>query len=405
MGENLNKLISLTFDEKPEVRIKAAESLEKLDDPGAVFALVELSYDKDPKVRESAENALAKKKTEEKEVLSFAELFAQGKKTGDKKEKMTLDAKEKLLSPISAMFERQLGKDKAERVKTKMMPTIERIYHKASRTHKGKKATPEDSGRKVIQEFLTGYLEAISDIDQENGVDIAPEAVREQIKDIPEVQAEETVAETVVPEAVQETTASDEALELEEVGKESAVDRVSADIQRIENDEYIEMEGEKVVMDTLPNTFFKKAYETMMVSEGDEDIMKREMDSLLKSAENDLKIAFKVAKKKFKEKKITNITNIKDGTRNINTDLLDVKEVENIEYVKSKRSKEKAVATRIVVNDENGNEGVVYLFEGRGMPVQPGMKIKVVKGQAKTFDFSGETGLTVGKRGDVYIVL
>ena len=396
MGEDLNKLISLTFDENPEVRIKAAESLENVDDPGAVFALVELSYDKEPKVREKAESALAKKKNEEKEVLSFAELFAQGKKHGEKKEKMTLDKKEKLLSPISAMFERQLGKEKAERVKNKMMPTIERIYHKTSRAPKGKK-TQEDSGRKVIQEFLTGYLEAISDIDSENGIDSAPEAVKEQMKELPEVQVQETVAE--------ETTASDEALELEEVGKSSAVDRVSADIRRIENDEYIEMEGEKVVMDTLPNTFFKKAYETMMVSEGDEDIMRSEMDRLLKSAEKDLKLAFKVAKKKFKEKKITNITNIKDGTRNINTDLLDVKEVENIEYIKNKRSKEKAVATRIVVNDENGNEGVVYLFDGRGMPVQPGMKIKVVKGQAKTFDFSGETGLTVGKRGDVYIIL
>ena len=400
MGEDLNKLISLTFDESPEVRIKAAESLEKLDDPGAVFALVELSYDKEPKVRERAENALLKKKKEEKEVLSFAELFSQGKKQGDKKEKMTQDKKEKLLSPISAMFERRLGKEKAERVKNKMMPTIEKIYHKTSKTPKGKKIS-EDSGRKVIQEFLTGYLEAISDIDHENGIDSTPEAVREQIKDIHEVEAEETVAETVPDEG----TAKDGALELEEVGKESAVDRVSADIQRIENDEYIEMEGEKVVMDTLPNTFFKKAYESMMVSDGDEDIMKKEMDRMLKSAEKDLKLAFKVAKKKFKEKKITNITNIKDGTRNINTDLLDVKEVENIEYVKNKRSKEKAVATRIVVNDENGNEGVVYLFDGRGMPVQPGMKIKVVKGQAKTFDFSGETGLTVGKRGDVYIIL
>lgn len=393
MAEDLNKLISLTFDESPDVRIKAAESLENVDDPGAVFALVELSYDKDPKVRKKAEDALGKKKKEEKEVLSFTELFAQGKKSGEKKEEMTPDKKAKLLSPISKMFERQLGKEKAERVKNKMMPTIERIYYKASRASKSKK-TAEDSGRKVIQEFLTGYLEAISDINQENGTDAIPEGVREQIS---EVKAEDTLAD--------ETTASDEALELEEVGKASAVDRVSADIQKIENDEYIEMEGEKVVMDTLPNTFFKKAYETMMVSEGDEDIMKREMDRMIRSAENDLKLAFKVAKKKFKEKKITNITKIKDGTKNINTDLLDVKEVENIEYVKSKRSKEKAVATRIVVNDENGNEGVVYLFDGRGMPVQPGMKIKVVKGQAKTFDFSGETGLTVGKRGDVYIIL
>ena len=383
---DLNKLISLTFDESPDVRIKAAESLEKLDDPAAVFALVELSYDKEPKVRERAEEALEKKKKEEKEVLSFAELFSKGEKTEKKKEKISTDKKEKLLSPISKMFERHLGKEKADRVKQKMMPTIEKIYHRTSRTTKGKKTTDEE-GRTVIQEFLTGYLEAISDINHENGAAEAvetPEVVKEELE---EVKAEEA-----------------EPLELDEVGKTSVVDRISSDIQRIENDEFAEIEEEKE-MEKLPDTSFKKAYETMMLSEGDEDIMKKEMNRMVREAEKDIKLAFKMAKKKFKEKKVTNITKIKDGMKNINTDLLDVKEVENIEYLKSKRKKEKSTATRIVVTDESENEGVVYLFEERGTPVRPGMKIKVVKGQAKTFEFSGETALTVGKRGDVYIVL
>jgi len=42
---DINKLVSLTFDENPEVRKKAAKSLGNLDDPAAVFALVELSYE------------------------------------------------------------------------------------------------------------------------------------------------------------------------------------------------------------------------------------------------------------------------------------------------------------------------------------------------------------------------
>lgn len=381
---DLNKLISLTFDEDPEVRIKAAAALENIDDPAAVFALIELSYDKEPRVRKRAQESLEKKKKEEKEVLSFAELFSKGAKETQEKE-LPADKKEKLLSPITKMFERHLGKEKAERVKAKMMPTIERIYH--SRTAPVSEETREEQGRKVIQEFLTGYLEAISDINQENNID-KHEGTHEE-----RVGAE--VIETLKKE-------EDLKIELESIGKPGGIDRISEDLIKIETEEAVESEEEKGI-EKLPNTFFKKAYETMMISNGDDDVMRSEMERMLKEAEKDIKLAFRMAKKKFKEKRITNITKIRDGMRNINTELLEVKEVENIEYTKKK--KEKAIATRIVVHDENGNEGVIYLFDGRGMPVKPGMKLKVIRGQARTFEFSGETALTIGKKGEVHIVL
>ena len=112
-----------------------------------------------------------------------------------------------------------------------------------------------------------------------------------------------------------------------------------------------------------------------------------------------------MAKKRFKEMNITNITDIKDGMRNINTDLLSVRLVENMEYQKTKKTK--AIATRIVINDAEGNEGVVYLFDDRGSNIKKGMQIKIVKGMAKSFAFSGETALTIGKgkKSNVYIVL
>ena len=57
------------------------------------------------------------------------------------------------------------------------------------------------------------------------------------------------------------------------------------------------------------------------------------------------------------------------------------------------------------VSDEDGNEGLVYLFDDRGTPIRPGMRVKIEKGYARTFDFSGETALTVSKKGLLYIVL
>jgi len=44
-----------------------------------------------------------------------------------------------VLRPISRIFEKRLGKEKAEAVKKKMMPTIEKIYLKSRQAGSKKK--------------------------------------------------------------------------------------------------------------------------------------------------------------------------------------------------------------------------------------------------------------------------
>ncbi len=386
--KDLNKLISLTFDENPAVRMKAAELLGKYDDPAAVFALMELNYDKDQMVRKKAQGIISSKKESGGiELLSFAELFSKNAATSEQEKEMPLDKKEKILSPISKMFEKHLGREKAELVKKRMMPTIEKIYHRSTTSKKPEEA--EEHGRKVIQEFLTSYLDALSDLDELKHETAAPQQkVVQEMEEVPLGKAE-TEAKMG---------------ELEVLGKEVATSKLEEDLQRIENDELMEISEEEEIK-KLPDTFFKKAYEMMMLSGGDQEIMQREAERMLKNAERDIKIAFKLARRKFREKKITDLTKIRDGMKNINTDILDVKEAETFEYEKSKRKKEKGLATRMVVQDANGNEGVIFLYDGRGTAVRPGMKLKVIKGQAKLFESSGETIITIGKRGEVYIVL
>lgn len=380
---SINKLVSLTFDENPEVRKKAAISLGELDDPAAVFALVELSYDKDPSVRDVAHKTLDKKKSSEPELMSFAEIFSSGSKKSEEKEEFPDDAKAKVLGPISKMFEKRLGKERAEEVKKKMMPTIEKIYMKAMSQPSDSKRKPDERGRKAMQEFLTSYLEVMSDIEQVGGEAAQP---MEVVGTEPQLDIHEDLSK-----------------ELEEISNQPAqLDKVSVEIAKLELEKVEELK-EHEGMEILPDTFFKKAYEVMMLSGGDEGIMRREMDKMAQDAKREITLAFKLAKKKFKETKITNITKIRDHMRNINTDILKVKLVENMEYQKTK--KVKATLTRIVVNDESGNEGVIYLFDDRGVALKEGMGVKVAGGLAKTFKFSGETALTLGRKGNVYIVL
>lgn len=406
---NINKLVSLTFDENPEVRKQAAKSLGNLGDPAAVFALVELTYDKDPSVREIAQKYLEKKKQTEPELMSFATIFSSGAKKEDKDEEPG-DARERVLRPITQIFERRLGKERAEAARNKMMPTIEKIYQKAHE-HGGSKKKHEEAGRKVMQEFLTSYLEVMSDLDRiGDGTHLVTEArvAQPQMQEEqPEIHEEESIQPIVQEPQVQQPRAPEppNALsdQLDEVGKHSTeLDKVSTEIASLETQEIEELK-ERQEIEHLPDTFFKKAYETMMLSGGDEDVMHQEMEKMASEAKREIGLAFRIAKSKFKEMNITNITKIKDGMRNINTDLLVVKSSESMEYQKTK--KVKALLTRVVVNDEAGNEGVIYLFEDRGLTLKPAMRIKVVKGMAKVFGFSGETVLTVGKKGNVYIVL
>ncbi|MBU0592021.1 HEAT repeat domain-containing protein [Candidatus Micrarchaeota archaeon] len=391
----MNKLVSLTFDENPEVRKKAAVSLGTLDDPAALFALVELSYDKEPSVREVAQETLDRKKKTEPELMSFAEIFSHGSSEEKKEDEPSEQTKQKVLGPISQMFEKRLGKQKGAAVKKKMMPTIEKIYMKAvNKKHRGEMDT-EENGRKAMQEFLTSYLEVISGIDAESLTDqtgLDPETTQ---------PSEALAGSSNEPQIIEIDHISEG---LQHIGGISshAADHISSEIATIELEKIEEIKTQNEI-EFLPDSFFKKAYETMMLSGGDDGIMKREMNNMVQQAKHEITLAFKFAKKKFKETKITNITKIRDRMRNINTEILRVVSIEIREYQKTK--KVKSTYTRFLLNDEEGNEGVLYLFDGRGAAIKTSMMIKISGGMAKSFKFSSETALILGEKGNVYIVL
>lgn len=398
---DIHRLVSFTFDEDPKVRKEAARKLASVDDPAALFALMELSYDKDIHVKQYAQGLLGEKKAREREVMSFADMFSTGRRTEEAPvpEENDEQRKERVLSPIRQLFEKKLGKERAEAVRSKMMPTIDKVYRKAtghgvSATSADGREAEEGEERQVIQEFLTSYLEAISSVDTPHGGGM--------------LQVEEVVAETpAIPQDAEAESAGTEPEmpELEEVGRAvpAVPKRMEQEIARLEEEEGAEVRQEEHLKE-LPESMFQKAYETMMLSQGDEKVMRREMKRMIHESEHDIRLAFDLARRKFRETDITHLTKLRNGMGNINTDPLEVKEVEVRQYSRG-RPKKNYSYTRLLVADSQGTEAVVYLFEDRGTWVQPGMRIRLRRARVKTFDFAGETALTTGRKSDVYVVV
>ncbi|RME79385.1 MAG: HEAT repeat domain-containing protein [Methanobacteriota archaeon] len=352
----IDKLVALSFDDDPEVRKKAAIELGKINDAGALLAIAELAYDKNEEVAALAKEILAERKKMEPEMLPFQELFegvsfAGGKVVKAKDEKAEQKVN-KVLEPIYKIFKEKFKNEKkAKRAMDSFVSTL----------IKDKKPT--------TQEVLTAYMESIESINPNGDLDIRH--MKEELTDI--------------------------------VGNDIKEELIGKEAEDVEKDELFTIEEKKVVemgSEGSPS-IFKMLYDQFMALEGDDKLMKKQLKLFESFFKKQAELAYKIAKKKFKEIKLTDISNIKDGMRGITTDLLEVVDVRHLAYQKTKKKQE--VYTRVVLKDEEGKEGVLYLFDGRGKLITKGMMLKLEKAKAKTFKFSQETALTVDKRGRVIV--
>lgn len=382
------RLISLTFDSNPKVRIATARKLAEINDPGATLAMLELSNDRNKEVAKVANEGLAVMRLNKPDMLPMTELFrgvdfSGGKKPEPAPQKPMLEdemkQKEKMLDPLQKEFEKSMGKEKAEELKPKLFELA--FMHKDKST---------------FQNLLTHVMNLYTVQKAEK-----PETKEEKIA----AQQEERALEEKAVQQEKLEQEKKESMGLEQAAFTSApsnvIEKIGDEAEELSRDSLFSEEEKKVIEEGDPS-IIKMAYDSMMISD-DEKLIEHQRDTMKKWLDHQVDVAFKLARRNFKEVKITDISNIKDGWKNISTDLLQVKKVEHREYMKSKVA-EKRIYTRITAVDPEGKEGIIYLFEGRGALIHEGMSIRLEKAKSKTFKFSGETVLTVDKRGKVYAV-
>ena len=387
--KTLHRLISLTFDSNPEVRKQAALKLADVDDPGAAFALLELSYDKNEEVASIAKSILEKKSKKEPKLMSFADLFEQG---SPKEEKSELEKKEveykKILDPIDRIFEKTLGKERAKNFKVKILPQILKNMEK-------KEIKKQEHKKEVVQEVLLAYLEELG-VEPLSSKSTTPS----EIKELNEIKVEREQYKPL-KDGVKAKPEESSEIPIEEIS--SSLENsslIEKEIKEAKDDRYftVEYEGEKIDFDVTIKPVFQIALNTFLETEN-EAIMKKQLENIKKFYINQIELAFRIAKDKLKKKKLVHITKIRDGMRRIYTDLLTIVSIKKQSYMRTKKKRD--VFLRIVVRDNEGDEGVIYLFDGRGAGLTPGMRIKIENGKAKYFSFSGETAIVLPKSGKI----
>jgi hypothetical protein len=311
------------------------------------------------------------------DMLPLTELFKGVDLSGGKKEEPEPKAmleeemklKEKMLDPLQKEFEKSMGKEKAEQLKPKLFELA--FMHKDKST---------------FQNLLTHVMNLYGAQKEEKHEE------KEQKHEAPKHEAQK------------QEEPKKEDIGLAEAGfaepSAEAAGLIGREAEDMTKDSLFTEEEKKVIEEGEPS-IIKMAYDSMMISD-DETLIEHQRDTLKKFLDHQVDVAFKLARRNFKEVKVTDISNIKDGWKNITTDYLLVKKVEHKQYDRTKNARE--IYTRLTVVDPDGKEGIIYLFENRGSLIKEGMSIRLEKAKSKTFKFSGETVLTVDKRGKAYAV-
>lgn len=360
--KELERLVALTFDSDPEVRKEAALKLGDQDDPIAGFALIELTTDKDKGVREIAKKLLEERKKKEPELLSFADIFEAGARKEEETPKKEPEAsasaaaltaedkrKKMLLSPIERMFEKKFGKERAEVVKKKLMPSIEKVYEK--NTEGGKR---KEEKREFLQQFINDYFTAVEEVE---------EGVTEK-------------AERVEGHSV----------ELEEIG-----------FKETENIIYNPDEQAAPPSGDIEQALFNYFYNIAVEANGSAVVK----HALYKDVKSKIDLAFSMIEKE--RKKVQSLSDLRKGMRSFTSEMLRITKLSKGTFKKSKRAEPQEYC-RLEVEDEKGGSAVIYIFEKDVSTLREGMKIVVERAPVK--EFNGENSIHISKaKGNLYIVV
>ncbi|MBS3069390.1 HEAT repeat domain-containing protein [Candidatus Micrarchaeota archaeon] len=336
---DIDYLVSLTFDSDPLVRKKTAQTLGTIDDPRAIFALIELSSDKEPQVQEAARTSLERFKTQKDDqeaIMSIAQLLA---------ERKTAKAEDPSAAAVAA--------------KQKLLPSLEKLFH-----HDDK--SPKSARDKIMSSLLDKFflpkkhadpLSSIENMHQENVPARAAQPptshehkdalTREEVDQIrlghdePKKQPAQPHAEEDALEEAQDGQDSPSTLQ-GSAQYSGAADATEYEMQ-YENAE-AHSEGTRAEGSTNP-FYYKLAYDLAKTAGSKKNVLMREQKRIIANLKKDVELAFKLAMGKVEEEGSPTLSGLKPGMKRLCFAPMQVLSVSEMQFGK------KGAYAKIVITD------------------------------------------------------
>ena len=347
-GDEIDKLVSLTFDESPKVRKKVAEDLAKCpDDPRALLALLELSSDKDAHISKIAKEGLGSFKKEDEEALTSLEKFFEEARQASDTAHILPQSKSRLMPSLEKLFTKKGARDK-------LMPSLEKFFFYSQQAEN---EAEEDEDSEEIQSTSSQNApaqdskspDALSHIDYIQKPRTLVEFAEESVGVPARLQNPKLLKRRIAG-------ASPSEAELEEAANfpipehlHNQLHSPMSSIPALSDELMAELvqEDEKLPLSRLD--YYKWAYALAITPDVKSSDLKKERDRLIKEAKANITLAFKLAVSRAHQEGIESIGALKPGMKKLSTLPLEVLDHRTLTLPKGK--KKEMQLSRLLLSD------------------------------------------------------
>ena len=323
--DDLDRIVAQAFDSDPVVRLKVAGALSKIDDPRAIFALIELSSDKDEAVKETAQRGLGQRKGEQEEIVSIGKLLSERKAQPAQAPaaagmpQQPTQAQQTARADMMPMLERLFAHyepKKRESAKRKLLPSLQKLFgfrpEELDPLRELDKINASQQTHELDRE-IASHRQPAHERSEEEGkprnAENFPFGKHEEPREFPHR------AETEVEVSEEDT---------EMVGEQHSP-------QREEIEESMESEEPQDELEKSDEVYHYALHIATTPGMGKVDL-KREQNRLINDFRKRVELAFKLAAEQAREEGFATFSSVKPGMRNLSFSDMPISSITEIAY-------------------------------------------------------------------------
>jgi hypothetical protein len=360
----IDRLVAQAFDSDPKVRLRVAQELGKIDDPRAIFALIELSSDKEEAVKNAAQVGLGQRKEEQEEIVSLGKLLSERK-----------------------VVQQAPAASPPPEVRQNMMPTIERLF-----------AHVEPKKRDAVRRKLLPSLQKLfgfsaEELDPLKGIDkITPQVssapVQVEMVEKPKEEPQNAANFPFGKHAEPQRAEKEDLVSIDEEDREVVGGEAGESEEAHEAEEYA----------VRHRHLFDLAYKLATTPGMGKSELKREQNRMVTGFKKEVEAAFKLASLKASEEGLATFSGLKPGMKKLSFAALPIASISDIAYGPKKKP-----YARISLWDQK-KEVAVLVPRERAAGISAADKIALKRVSCDFLVETNQVVLVVGSKSELVVI-